>query len=410
MPYNSQIFERVRIDIREKAMKIEQIKKEDFEKIWQLESLSFGMGEKTKSVFKKEIEHYKGYKIEIEGKIVSAVFYQTMKLNFGDKPYKTAGISYVATLPEYRGQRHIRKIFEYLIPKFEKEGFIFTSLYAFKIEYYKKFDYESVCQSLKYTFKPDIVPSFNKEKLHKVHYLNEKEIKDYVDYFNKNIYEKFNGAYRKKVSNEKIYDKWILEFEGYKRIYRIFIKDNKGNIKGMFFYGIKRTADYHQKITVFEVFLEDEMAYKTFLNYLANFKDQAKEILVHTNLGDRFEYLLNTLYFKKEIGTKQMLRILNFRELINSLKIKNGSYNIAIKDKMIKKNNGSYSIKVENGKKVIKKSELKGSGMDIGLFVKLLFLDDALNFYSTKGFLKKNEIKFLHAIMDRKLSYVTENF
>ncbi len=410
MPYNSQIFERVRIDIREKAMKIEQIKKEDFEKIWQLESLSFGMGEKTKSVFKKEIEHYKGYKIEIEGKIVSAVFYQTMKLNFGDKPYKTAGISYVATLPEYRGQRHIRKIFEYLIPKFEKEGFIFTSLYAFKIEYYKKFDYESVCQSLKYTFKPDIVPSFNKEKLHKVHYLNEKEIKDYVDYFNKNIYEKFNGAYRKKVSNEKIYDKWILEFEGYKRIYRIFIKDNKGNIKGMFFYGIKRTADYHQKITVFEVFLEDEMAYKTFLNYLANFKDQAKEILVYTNLGDRFEYLLNTLYFKKEIGTKQMLRILNFRELINSLKIKNGSYNIAIKDKMIKKNNGSYSIKVENGKKVIKKSELKGSGMDIGLFVKLLFLDDALNFYSTKGFLKKNEIKFLHAIMDRKLSYVTENF
>ncbi|MCD6578790.1 GNAT family N-acetyltransferase [bacterium] len=391
-------------------MKIEKIKKEDLEKIWILESLSFGMGEKAKSIFKKEIAQYEGYKIIIDNKLVSAVFFQKMLLNFGTVSYKTVGISYVATLPEYRGQKHVRKMFEYLIPKFEKEDYFFTSLYAFKIEYYKKFDYETVCQSLKYTFKPEIVPFFKDETLYKIEYLEDKHLKDYVNYFNNNLYKEFNGAYKKKVANEKIYNKWILDLEGYVRIYRIFLKDKENNTKGMFFYGIKRTADHHQKITVFEVFLDNDIAYKTFLNYLANFRDQADEIFINTNLGDRFEYLLNTLYFKKEIGTKQMLRILNFRKLISSLKIKNGSYNIAIKDKMIKKNTGNYFIKIENGKKIIKKSELKKSGMDIGLFVKLLFLDDALDFYGSKGFLKKNEIKFLHAFEERKISYVTEDF
>lgn len=391
-------------------MKLEKITKKDSEKIWELEALSFGMQEKARRIFNKEISSYKGYKVEQNNKVASAVFFSKRMMHFNDKIIKTGTISYVATLPEFRNKGYIKEIFKKILLQLRKDGYILSSLYALKIEYYKKFGYETVSQSLTYTIKPEIIPSYKNEKLYDIKYIKNKNYADYVNYYNKNIYNRFNGMYKKTVANEKIIDDWMLNFEGYSRIQRCLLLDKNGNIKGIFTFTIKRDGEEEQKVRVYENFFEDRKGYETFLNYIGNFRDQAKEITVSTYLDDRFEYLLNTLYFKKEIKTRQMARILNMEEFLKKIKLKNGSYQITVNDDIIHENNGTFTIVSKNNRNTIKKVKARGVGMDISRFVQLIFLDDALKFFSDNGFLTKNDVKFFENIKDKKPSFVTEFF
>ena len=89
-------------------MKLEKITKSDSEKIWELESLSFGVGEKARKLFDKEISSYKGYKVEQNNKIASAVFFSKRMMHFDGKMLNTCAISYVATLPEFRNKGYIK--------------------------------------------------------------------------------------------------------------------------------------------------------------------------------------------------------------------------------------------------------------------------------------------------------------
>lgn len=64
----------------------------------------------------------------------------------------SGGIGNVSSLPEHRRQGGIREIFRAMFADMRARGFVFSALYPFSHEYYRKFGYEYGCAPLRQKF------------------------------------------------------------------------------------------------------------------------------------------------------------------------------------------------------------------------------------------------------------------
>ena len=65
------------------------------------------------------------------------------------------GIGGVASMPETRRQGHVRKVFEKLFSDIHEKGVVFSHLYPFSHDYYRKFGYEQCGSAKKYILPVD---------------------------------------------------------------------------------------------------------------------------------------------------------------------------------------------------------------------------------------------------------------
>ncbi len=90
---------------------------------------------------KKDHASYYGYFLDT-GEMTSAMAANHYTVNFSGHDVPFVGIGGVVTLPEYRRTGAIRKIFEKLLRDERASGCIFSGLYPFSHEFYRKFGYE----------------------------------------------------------------------------------------------------------------------------------------------------------------------------------------------------------------------------------------------------------------------------
>jgi len=95
----------------------------------------------------KPEEHAEGYEnawgaFDSDGKMLSAMIVDTAHININSKPVKVGQIIAVTSLPEARNVGGVRKIFETIHPIMKDDGMVFSLLYPFSFDYYRKFGYE----------------------------------------------------------------------------------------------------------------------------------------------------------------------------------------------------------------------------------------------------------------------------
>lgn len=119
--------------------------------------------------------------IKEQGEQVTSHFVATpfnMRLN--DHMMTMAGIGYVATLPEFRGNGDIHQLFRELFDDLHEKQIAVSFLAPFSQTFYRHLGYENVCNRFVYHFKSDAIPLLPK-------------IKD--------------GSYERHLFNEAVYDK-----------------------------------------------------------------------------------------------------------------------------------------------------------------------------------------------------------
>ncbi|MCK4643090.1 GNAT family N-acetyltransferase [bacterium] len=377
----------------------------DKEKTWELESLSFGMGKNVQKFFNKEIKDFTALAAMEGDTIASTVFHLQRPLHFGGDTFSTCAVSYVASLPEYRNRGYVRQILNGLLKAQAKKGIVLSSLYAFKIEYYRMFGYEVACDALEYEMKPKHFPKIKGEK-YPLEYVTEDTLKSYVAHFNKRYFYEYNGMYKKSVKDEKNMDKWMLEHDDAVKIKRIFIGSAK-DPKGIFSFHLTKDS---KKLVFFDIFLHDRTALNTFLAYAGSFRDQAEKIKMHLAEDMRLEWAMDTFYFTRKSSTRQMIRILGLKELLKRLKVKRGTYRLGIKDDLIPANNGLFLIESDGKKNKVKKVSDSHARIPIGTFCSMLFSSEALGFSLKFNELTLSEKRYLQNLIGRKTSFVTEFF
>jgi predicted acetyltransferase len=129
-------------------MEIRKIKPEEMAAVSVLRSLVYLIEESEdyKDKLANPTEHSDGYEdvwaVYENGKMCSVTSVLNYKMRFDGHTVPMGGVAGVATLAEERGKGYVRRIFEAILNSMYEEGKLFSFLYPFSFDFYRKFGYE----------------------------------------------------------------------------------------------------------------------------------------------------------------------------------------------------------------------------------------------------------------------------
>jgi predicted acetyltransferase len=102
--------------------------------------------EDYKERLKNPLEHSEGYEeiwaVFDGGKMCSVTGVLDLNVRFDGHTVPMGGAAGIATPAEMRGRGYVRKAFEAILPAMREEGKVFSFLYPFSFDFYRKFGYE----------------------------------------------------------------------------------------------------------------------------------------------------------------------------------------------------------------------------------------------------------------------------
>ena len=95
-----------------------------------------------------------------DGRLMACIINNDFQARFDGHLVKMGGIGGVATLPEYRYGGAVKAIFSSLLRAAREEGEVFSALYPFSHEFYRKVGYEMFLPMKEYEFPPSLTGGY----------------------------------------------------------------------------------------------------------------------------------------------------------------------------------------------------------------------------------------------------------
>ena len=268
-------------------------------------------------------------------------------LRLRGKIFKMWGIAGVATKPEHRNNRAIRKIFHKKFQDMKDAGVAVSVLYPFKFFFYEQLGYYLADESVFYQFKiSDIKKVKTPYTMREVY-----EITDDIKVVYEKASEKFNYIAkredlhwkRKTASNYK-----FICYNNNKAVGYILLHFPNRDSYDM---PIK-LEDRYKSIFVQEMFYLDSTAKQTIYNFLAGHRDQFQYVAGTFPKQENIIDILETpRIMYRTIVPNSQLRIINVKTVLETINypINNFSLKIRIQDRQCPWNNGEFHLSSDNG-------------------------------------------------------------
>ena len=265
------------------------------------------------------------------------------------------GIGGVASMPESRRQGNIRKIFEKVFEDMYEKNVIFSHLYPFSHDYYRKFGYETCGYAKKY-----ILPLAPARKLKNngsaYEFIKDDEVENKLI----EIYETYASRHNIMVSRSE--ERWNEVFNvslvGMERLY--YWKDSDGNIKS--WVKFKKNGG---TVDIYDIAWEDHESMLGILQFMGMFEGAADKMSFRASPEFLAEIYWNNLYdVQIENQWIGMNRVVNAKRALELMKKPDGEgkFIIKINDDFAKWNNNAYLIEYGGGKCAVNTTE---TGADI---------------------------------------------
>ncbi len=108
---------------------------------------------------KKLLSHTQSYGFLIDEQLTSQVMATPFQVNFHGVRYPMAGIGYVASYPEYRGEGGISAIMKEMLADLAKQKVALSYLAPFSYPFYRQYGYEQTFEQAEYTIKTEDWPT-----------------------------------------------------------------------------------------------------------------------------------------------------------------------------------------------------------------------------------------------------------
>lgn len=346
--------------------------------------------------------------------MMSCFFMQPFHINYHAHNEEMLSIGGVATLPQYRKRGGIRACFQAVLPYMYEKGTVFSYLFPFSTEYYRRFGYEICCKRQLYHISLPYIPGFS---LSGSSYLLDSATSAMAAKDIPYIYEKWQDKYNMMVINNHYDYQFIASADPYKNqtftyvyrssereplAYMTFQCNTDSNVRKLicssFFY--INIEGLHGLLTLAKGFSND---YRHISFSLPT--DQVLEpILPEWSLGA----------VSCELLPHGMVRVINVQKVLkDSLYIGSGNLTIEIIDEYIEENNKTFKINFDNN--ICTDIALVDSNPDITMpisafsgFITGAYETEALSLW--KEVIIHNNTEEIGKVFYKKPLYITSSF
>lgn len=305
------------------------------------------------NTFMSRYLHSADYGIMNGNKLASYLMVTPFQSHIFSKSVQMAGIGYVASYPEYRGQGGISKLFKEVFHDLHEQNIPLSNLAPFSENFYRQYGYENTIYQKVYSFDKNALKGFKMPKKRKLlrGKWNDLEIQNYVV----QLYEA--QLHTKAERNTVVRPQWwwnrINEYYPYRNI--VISLDENERPRGYMVYRI-----YNSTFHVEEMYYLDRNSAKDFLAFMAShISSRLKfEVIMPTNalLEDVFP---EQQFLNITLVTYMMSRIIDFKKIMSCMQLNRlGTFNIEVTDdQLCPWNNGVWEIEDYEGTLLCNKVE-----------------------------------------------------
>ena len=322
--------------------------------------------------------------VEENGNITAGMYATPFTMWFDGQKVSMCGIGGVASLPESRRQGNIRKIFEKVFDDIYENGTVFSHLYPFSYDYYRKFGYEHCGMATRYKLPIDCARKL-KNNGSAYEFIKDDDVKIKLT----EIYETYASRHNIMISRSQ--KRWNEVFNisllGLEHLY--YWKDAENNIKS--WAKLKNSGD---TIEIIDIAWIDHESMLGILQFVGMFEGAAKKMAFRASPEFIAELYWNNIY---EIETENnflgMNRIVNAKRALELMKKPDGDgkFVIKINDEFAEWNNRTYSVEYGFGESLVKEIS---AGADIDIEVSERALTQMiLGTYDFEQIAKRNDAR-----------------
>ena len=340
-------------------MKIEYRKVTPEEKLYIVRLQGFVFSSDVNEIVKEIREHIsKGeYKsdntygaIDENGRVLAGMEVIPYVMWFDGHKVPMYGIGGVASLPESRRQSNIRHIFEKAFDDIYEKGAVFSHLFPFSHDYYRKFGYEYCGAAKKYKLSTEYARKLkNNGSAHE--FIKSGENDEAYDKLREkliDVYELYASRHNIMLSRTESQWKDIFNIDifGADRLY--YWKDAEKNVKSWIKF--KKDGDTMQ---VIDIAWADHESMLGILQFMGMFEGAADNLSLNASPEFIPDLYWNDIYDieeeRKLLGMNRVVDAKRALELIKKDDVNEGKFSVKVTDDFARWNNNVYSVEYGGG-------------------------------------------------------------
>jgi predicted acetyltransferase len=336
-------------------MEVRPIKPEERIYLSKIQSIAFEFTRDFSEYDQNPEKFQKGFEtgraaFDDSGKMCSGMELIPYQVRFDGNTVQMGGIGGVVTLPEERRKGYIRKVFEYVMEEMYEKGYVFSYLYPFSHEYYRKFGYELNMANMECTLPFSVFGSLKPAGTVRM-FVPGMDTTDITTVYNQYIQDKNLSVVREQRHWDRFFEK-----DPYKTNVFLYVwYDEEGRAKGYFQYSVDKSDKTRMEpdMRVHEFVWLDGEAFTGMIAFLNQFASRFHNLLFKM---PQFENILPFLpepyKVEQQIRTQGMNRVVNVRKALELMKVPCGSGEavIEVNDYFFAKNTAKYLVSWESGK------------------------------------------------------------
>ena len=316
-----------------------------------------------------------------------------------------SGISSVATFPEFREKRFVRKLLFHALGRMRQQGQLISVLHPFNYQFYQKYGWGTFYQYQKVKANIDYLKSYTDEGF-EFRPLEERDATEMVA-----VYKSFSSRYNAMLSHSARMAKFSMEWAKLEKlnVYGCFEGDT---LRGYMVFGVK-----DKKLEIVDLIYDSAKAKAALLRLVYKHRAEAREFTRDYIPEDEiFVHELVSPDAERQILPGFMGRIVDFTKFVSVFDYGdlNGTLLLEINDPLVVWNRGVFEMNWNNGKLRVTKVSGKEAGIrsDISVLSQVMsgFIDakDALNSGLLNG--DEKDVELLSKAFPRQVNYFNDFF
>ncbi|MGM0123720.1 hypothetical protein IGI37_001093 [Enterococcus sp. AZ194] len=332
---------------------------------------------------------------DLDGKtLTSQVMATPFTINFHGQSYSMAGVGFVASYPEYRGQGGINRTMTHLLNDLNEQKIDLSYLAPFSYPFYRRYGYELLFERMMYKLPSSEWPNVGKVpgKMRRVNY---EEIKENL----LAIYQAMPVHHRGGLKR----DEWWLTYKFAMKPGKKFAQyeTENGEIEGYIVYRLEGGS-----YIIDELGYLNDTAFRALIGFIGSHSGAFQEFQYESAYsGSNLNYLLPSARLTMTLRPEMMGRIINMERFLKKYPFKQGKatefYLKVTEDPFAQWNEGTYHVQIsDDGKTQVVKLSLDADvpaiNGDIQAITQLLF-----------GYRKADELVFHNRIVGDEAALAT---